>query len=135
MFDRLSRFIARFFRKHPASLAELEGKIVLAGLSFLDEEGAVAERFQLYGRVIRASRHEGVVLAKGDGTGEFILPPYPLQSYRRAASGEYTIKSSGARIMDPDFTTAWLIDGPPDGWPETRLHGMQGGFEPVSGTD
>ena len=123
---------ARIF-KHPRNLDDLNGKLVIAGISFEESAGEASEQFQVYGRVSRVSPTEGVILRKADGSGEFVLPPFPLSAYRRAVAGDYHLQDSGKIVTDPDFTTSWTFAMPESMREEVRQQGVTGGFDDVSG--
>lgn len=83
------------------------GKTFLLGLSFADESGAVIERVQVYGKAVRVSAEEGVVV-RLDGQDEEYFLPRDVKILP-AAKGEYVLLSSAEVITDPDFLAAWTI--------------------------
>lgn len=95
-------------RKSDAELARLYvGKTFLLGLSFADEAGAVFEKRQVYGKAVRVTEHEGVVVRLEDDGEEYRLPADV--KILPAAKGEYVLLSSAEVITDPDFLAAWTI--------------------------
>ncbi|HQQ64499.1 MAG TPA: hypothetical protein PLF22_13145 [Pseudomonadales bacterium] len=84
--------------------SEYLGKVVLAGLTYYDENGRMLEQKQIHG-VIETVTGEGINLRLSNGS-EFLLPPDPsfLQS---APLGEYLEHSSGVKIVNPTFITTW----------------------------
>jgi hypothetical protein len=80
---------------------EVSGKTVLAALTYLDASGAVIERKQIHGTVVRANSSEGIVLELPDGD-EYALPP-DFTSFQKAPPGEYVLESSGDVVLDPDY--------------------------------
>lgn len=83
------------------------GKTFLLGLSFADESGAVFEKRQVYGKAVRVTPEEGVVVRLEDDGEEYRLPKdvriLPAQK------GDYMLLSSAEVVTDPDFLAAWTI--------------------------
>lgn len=99
---------------HPWDIAlamQLPGKIVLVGLTYF-EAGAEEpfEQQQLFGRVVHADEHGGILLSlQGLRDGEqYNLPP-DTRSFREAPPGEYRLRSTGEVVVDPDFTVTFSI--------------------------
>jgi hypothetical protein len=89
-------------------LKSLIGKNVVIGLNLLDNEGTLRGTNQVHGRIIRASRAEGIVVFLEEDQQEFRLPPQP-SALQPAPPGQYREKRSGAVIENPDFLTVWDI--------------------------
>lgn len=83
------------------------GKTFLLGLSFADESGAVIEKRQVYGKAVRVTPEEGVVVRLEDDGEEYSLPKGV--KILPAEKGEYVLLSSAEVITDPDFLAAWTI--------------------------
>lgn len=83
------------------------GKTFLLGLSFADEGGEVFERRQVYGKAVRVTAEEGVVVRLDDDGEEYRLPKDV--TILPAAKGEYVLLSSAEVVTDPDFLAAWTI--------------------------
>jgi hypothetical protein len=83
------------------------GKTFLLGLSFADESGAVIEKVQVYGKAVRVTEEEGVVVRLDGDDEEYRLPKDV--KILPAAKGEYVLLSSAEVITDPDFLAAWTI--------------------------
>ena len=94
------------------SLDELIGKRVLVGLTIQDHNGKLIERRQFLGTIVRADEEEGVVLTMAGSTEEFRLPPNP-GAFRKAEKGEYRMRSTGERVVNPDFLTSWTMTARP----------------------
>ena len=90
--------------------AELLGAHVLVGITCLDRSGRVAEQYQFHGRVVRASRGEGIVIVNAVGE-ELKLPP-DGRAFVPADPGEYRLRSTGEVVVDPDYTATWTITPP-----------------------
>ena len=98
-------------------VASLPGKLVLVGLTYLDPDGAVAEREQLYGRVETLDPEEGVLLAlEGGRAGEWYWLPPDTRPFAQAAAGDYRLRSTGEIVSNPDYTANWTVYPPsPEG--------------------
>jgi hypothetical protein len=92
----------------PALAATMIGKVVLAGMTYLDAEGNALELRQLAGTVLRINAEEGVVLASVVNGDEICLPPM-LGHYQRAEPGDYTLRSIDVTISDPDYLCTWDV--------------------------
>jgi hypothetical protein len=89
---------------------DLIGKKLLIGLTYTSKDGKVLEQSQLHGRVASASEHTGI-LVKLDGlrAGESYKLPPDLRSFFPAKAGEYTLRSTGEVVVDPDFMANWIV--------------------------
>ncbi len=86
---------------------EIIGKHVLAGMTYLDNDGAVIEREQKHGVVVGAD-DEGVYVRVPESGEEFWLPP-DLESFEEAERGEYRLRATGEVVTDPDLLATWTI--------------------------
>ncbi len=91
-----------------ALAATMIGKVVLAGMTYLDADDNALEQRQLAGTVLRINAEEGVVLASVVDGEEICLPPM-LDHYQRAAPGDYTLRSIDLTISDPDYLCTWDV--------------------------
>ncbi|MBT2767778.1 hypothetical protein J7J08_09010 [Stenotrophomonas sp. ISL-67] len=92
----------------PAKAHAMIGKTVLAGITYLDADGNALEHRQLAGEVLRINAEEGVVLASALDGQDVFLPP-TLDHYTPAAPGDYTLRSMGLTISDPDYLCTWDV--------------------------
>ena len=90
------------------SFDELIGKVLLVGLTRVDEKDNVLGHSEYFGIVLKASQTHGIVL-KRYGVGDIVSLPPMLENYEKAQPGIYTLKSSGLRVENPDYTTTWRI--------------------------
>ncbi len=88
------------------------GKTVLVGLREykLQDDGVrkLVEQSQIYGKVVRVSLSEGVVIKLKDGS-EHKLPP-DISMLQSPPPGEYTLQSTGEVITNPDLMTMWTLN-------------------------
>ena len=93
-------------KRTPSAFAD---KRIIVGITFLDNDGALIEQFQMHGRVVFASRADGIVLVRPDG-GRFVIPPSP-HWLRAARPGEYRLRVSGEVVIDPDYLMSATLSG------------------------
>ena len=85
---------------------DLIGKVILIGVTYVDQEDNLLDRKQWWGIVESASSDMGIRVALKNSPDPCVLPP-DLNAVRRAPPGEYRLKESGEIIKDPDFLTTW----------------------------
>jgi hypothetical protein len=90
--------------------AELRGKHVLVGLTYVRSDGSVADQLQFHGRIVEASE-ETVTVERADNGEPFTLPPDP-GSFEPAEPGEYLLHSTGEVVVDPELLSTWTIQAP-----------------------
>ena len=99
-----------------AIAGSLVGKVMLAGLTYLEGDGELIEQQQFFGTVVSADSRRGILLSlKGQRAGEqFKLPP-DTRAIETAAAGEYRLRATGEVVIDPDFTAMFSITKQADG--------------------
>jgi hypothetical protein len=96
-----------------AFAAQLIGATVLIGMTCMRPDGEIDRREQMFGLVVEADSKAGI-LVDLDGTRKgtsYRLPPQ-TSVFQRAERGTYALKSTGETVNDPDFTCAWILEGP-----------------------
>jgi len=89
--------------------ASYEGKYLLVGLSYLDDNEKEVRRCELHG-VIQSATREGVLIAlKGVHEGEKWNMPPLLEVIRVAKPGVYTLATTNEKVVDPDLLAMWDI--------------------------
>ena len=97
----------------PRAIAEWPGKLVLIGLTYLDENEKPREQIQIYGRVSEVAPERGVaVVLQGERDGETYWLPPALESFSVAAPGLYRLRSTGDEVENPDLLSSWTIYPP-----------------------
>lgn len=91
--------------------ADLIGKHVLIGLTFMTSDGEVESQEQYHGLVVCCD--ETTVAIEPWGGGDLITLPPDLRPFQQAPPGEYRLRSTGETVVDPDFTASWTINRPP----------------------
>ena len=89
----------------------LVGQLVLAGITYLGEDGkTVTSQVQCWGRIVSA-KPEGIAIAcEGKvWAGQTMTLPPDLRAFQAARLGEYKLRSTGETVENPDLTTTWTI--------------------------
>jgi hypothetical protein len=92
----------------PVDAAALIGKYLLIGITYVNHANDVIEQEQMHGRIIRATKNEGIVIAREPSGEEFALPP-ALDAIYPAAPGEYRLLGTGEIVVDPDYTATFTV--------------------------
>jgi len=79
---------------------DFEGKVVLICLCYFDKTGALRQRNQCHGTVVRVG-DDGIAVRLSSGS-TLLLPPY-VSSLQPAPRGTYREYASGESVDDPDF--------------------------------
>ena len=91
------------------TLDDLIGKVLLVGVKYYTHDNEFIGQNQFYGIVTEAN-DDTIRIKQKDGS-EFTLQP-DLSSVKRARAGEYTLRSTGEMVINPDFLATWsLIKG------------------------
>jgi hypothetical protein len=100
------------FQVDPSRSAELVGKTVLVGVTYLDAQENVIEQRQWHGRIRSIGK---LIEVQVHESNEIRTLPPMLQI---AEPGEYHLASTGEVVSHPHFVTTWEVfagDGPPPG--------------------
>jgi hypothetical protein len=90
----------------------LLGQYVLIGLTRLANDGTLLEKAERHGRITLVDQDAGIKVVLADGE-VLTLPPNP-DAFNDAKPGIYRLRSTGEEVIDPDLTTVWTIQEPPD---------------------
>lgn len=93
-----------------AFAAKLPGKLLLVGLTYLDADGRLIDKQQIFGRVLSATPRDGISLRlEGRRAGErYVLPP-DTRAFHKAKAGEYRLHATGEVVVNPDYIVAFSI--------------------------
>jgi len=91
--------------------SSLLGKVIVLGLTFVDEKQELIERKQMHGIIVSVDPKKGVEISlRGMRAGEkYSLPPDLRPFQQKAPPGEYRLKETGEVIIDPDYAVSWTI--------------------------
>lgn len=84
------------------------GKTVLVGKTYVRGDEAV-EQVQFHGLIEEVDERSGLALRRADNGDLEWLPP-DLRAYKPAEPGEYTLRSTGEVVDDPDFISTWIVE-------------------------
>jgi len=102
--------------------ADLIGKRILIGITYLNADGDLESQQQLHGIVECASETEGVLIKlQGVYAGKELSLPPDTSAISRAEPGIYRLRATGEEVENPDYLCTWEVHQPRDG-----------GAEPVS---
>jgi hypothetical protein len=105
----------------------VRGKVFLIGIDFYDSGNRLLEQYQTSGRVEQLT-DTGMLLLRRDDEGLFALP-YDHTAISQAPPGEYTERSSGKVIVNPDYIISGDIEVKA---PENVENIKANGFYPVA---
>lgn len=88
-------------------IGSLINKVILVGITVLDENEELITQIQVYGPVIRVSA-EGIVIKRNITATEFSIPP-DFEHIIEAEEGEYRLRSSGEVVINPDYISSWIV--------------------------
>ena len=85
---------------------ELYEKTLLIGITFVSEDDELIEQHQTYGRVEEI--HSDYIRVR-QNNGDLFTLPTAFESLESAPAGEYSLRSTGEIVIDPDYTTTWTV--------------------------
>ena len=91
------------------TFGDLLGKTLLVGITYYTQGGKLIEQKQFWGSVIQAD-NRSIKIRQADGE-VFAMPP-DLSAVSPAAPGDYTLRSTGEVVTDPDFLSTWTCTRP-----------------------
>ena len=71
----------------------------------------MVERTQLHGVIESADERKGFAVRVA-GTNEIEWLPPDLRAFEAAEPGEYTLRSTGEVLVDPDLISNWVVRRP-----------------------
>jgi hypothetical protein len=86
---------------------EMPGKCFFVALTFVDVSGQLLDQHQTTGTV-ESFTEDGFLLLRQEDGSLFRLPADP-QIIRIASPGEYRVRNSGTRVLNPDYLGQWEI--------------------------
>ena len=83
-------------------------KLILVGITYKNNSDEIIETEQFCGNIISADEKNGIEIKRVD-TDEIVILPPDLTSIQRASLGEYRLKTTGERVINPDLLSQWII--------------------------
>ena len=100
---------AKKSRKKDESTHPWVGKTILAGLSWLNEQGRVMDQRQVFGIITRVVEDEHT-MEVDQPSGEFWTLPYYPEITMQPPRGIYRCRSNGmGKAVNPDLLMSWRI--------------------------
>ena len=85
----------------------LKGKVVLVGLTFIDQEGRISERYQTHGTIAKLTIDGFFKIIRDDNS--IFRIPYLKETIKKAKEGKYREVSTGETIENPDLIMTWKV--------------------------
>jgi len=85
----------------------LPGKTLLIGLTFLDRDDGIIELYQTHGTVLELTDEGLIRMARKDAS--IFCIPYDNTAFKKAAEGEYRLRSNGEVVVNPDYIVTWDV--------------------------
>jgi hypothetical protein len=105
--SKLGLFAASLDSRNMKSIDSLINKILLVGITVLDDTDKLITQIQVYGPIIRVSA-DGIVIIRNKTQTEFTIPP-DFENVLEARSGEYNLRATGETVVDPDYLSSWTV--------------------------
>jgi hypothetical protein len=88
--------------------------MVLVGVTYLEADGeTMRSQAQYFGRIVSVDRIKGIEVAcEGKWAGTIMTLPPALRSLHYARPAQYTLRSTGETIENPDLTTSFNVTAP-----------------------
>ena len=96
------------------------GKLLLVGITYLNDDESVNEQLQFAGTVLAVEPL--VSIDRGEGRVPFTLPPAE-EAFEPAPPGDYRLRKTGEVVVNPDFMTTWTVHKPAPGGENAVEHG------------
>ena len=87
---------------------DLQDRILVVGLTFVDPQGNLLDQFQTAGRVEGFEEDGTVLLRQLDG--RIFRIPSEAGAFQRAEPGSFRIRDSGQVVENPDFMGHWEVN-------------------------
>lgn len=91
--------------------ADLIGKTLLVGLTYIREDGTLINRRQVFGTVVSCDEKAGIILRLNDGGELFTIAPI-TEAIEPASPGVYQLSDDDTQVTDPDFTALLTVTKP-----------------------
>lgn len=91
--------------------SQLIGATLLVGVTYLEHDGTLVRREQVFGRVTAVDREAGITLQRGESGEPFVVPPI-LEAIEPASPGSYQVSEADPVVTDPDYTVIFSVTAP-----------------------
>lgn len=90
---------------------QLIGATLLVGVTYLEHDGTLLRREQIFGRVEAVDPEIGITLLRHDTDEPFIMAPI-LEAIEPASPGRYQLTETDVVVQDPDYTMVFSVTAP-----------------------
>lgn len=90
---------------------QLIGATLLVGITYLEHDGTLLRREQIFGRVEAVDPEIGITLLRHDTDEPFIMAPI-LEAIEPASPGRYRLTETDVIVQDPDYTVVFSVTAP-----------------------
>lgn len=90
---------------------DLIGSTLLVGLTYVDNEGVLLGRHQVFGIVETVDARNGIVIRTRDEGERFTVAPF-LDAIEVGEPGLYRLRDHERTVEDPDFTALFTVTAP-----------------------
>lgn len=103
-------------------------KILLIGITVLDEKDEIISQVQVYGPIIRVT-DDLIVIRRNETQAEFTIPAY-LDNVKEAKPHEYKLRTTGEIVTNPDYLSSWTVHFDSEEQVEEYAKVGFGGYQP-----
>lgn len=90
---------------------QLIGATLFVGITYLDHDGTLIRREQVFGRVETVDAEAGITIRPFDGAAPFTLVPI-LEAIEAADPGSYQLSPDDPVVENPDYTVVFSLTAP-----------------------
>ncbi|MCJ2032786.1 hypothetical protein [Methylobacterium sp. J-068] len=90
---------------------QLVGATLFVGVTYLDHEGTLIRRQQVFGRVETVDAEAGITIQPFDGGDPFTMVPI-LEAIEPANPGSYRLSDEHPAVENPDYTVIFSLTAP-----------------------
>ncbi|MGV3510546.1 MAG: hypothetical protein ACO1OX_00945 [Novosphingobium sp.] len=91
--------------------SELIGQTLLVGITYVDPDGELLRRQQIFGTVTDVEEGYGVTILQRHNGEPFVIAPI-LSAIEYAVPGVYQLSDADMAVEDPDFTALFTVTSP-----------------------
>lgn len=91
--------------------SELIGQTLLVGITYIDPDGELLHRQQVFGTVTAVEEGSGITIMQQNNDEPFVIAPI-LSAIEYAVPGVYQLSDADMVVEDPDFTALFTVTSP-----------------------
>jgi len=86
------------------------GKLILIGLTYIDNKGHITKQKQIYGKIISIDKSKISIGLQGTHQGELFNLPPDIPTLKEAQLGDYHLRETGEIVTNPDLLVTYDIN-------------------------